>query len=110
MASLALESLRGPHGVNSPECCLHVYLLTKRLLVDHQTTQLPEPLVSFLSPGPLPPCTHSRYRGLIILKYCSLGLTAISPTKMQKSYKLLYFLRASNSELDYLSTFSYKVD
>lgn len=45
-------------------------------------------------------------------KYCFLGSTAISPAKMQKSYKLLhfFFFRASSSKLDYLSTFSYKVD
>ena len=84
--------------MNSPGCCLHPYLLTKRLLGD-QAACFPEPVASFLSLGPQPLCTHSRYQGLIILKYCSLGLTAMSPTKMQKSYKLLYFFKSKQFKI-----------
>lgn len=78
----------GLHRMILPGCSLPVSWQRDLFLVDHQATWSPEPPASFCSLGP-PTAVHS-YAGLVTLKYGSLGRTAISPTKMQASYKLFY--------------------
>lgn len=93
----------GPQRMNIPECYLNTCLV-KRLPESPQGSGFSS------QPRPLLRCTNSRCRELVTWNMALSDWLLFPPLRCRNLTNFYIFLRASNSKLDYLSTFSYKVD